>query len=133
MGNFLKKYKNIILAIIIAVVVFFLYTRFFGSSDDQSNSLLVAESGSVLQEVAIGKEFLSILLELRSLTLDESLFEDRSFLILQDFSQEVRPQPSGRPNPFSDIGNNPTPPPTPPPLLDDGSSGGASVLPGNVN
>ena len=107
MKEFFSKYKNILIAVIIAVVVFFLYTRFFRSSEGDINSLLVASQGGTVQEIAIGKEFLAILLELRSLSLDDSLFEDRSFLILQDFSQEVSPQPSGRPNPFLNIGDDP--------------------------
>jgi hypothetical protein len=100
-----KKYKNIILIIVIAVVIFFVYTKFFSSSDQQSNDLLlVAGSGRAVEEVATGREFLSILLELRSLRLDESIFEDELFLVLKDFSQEVSPQPAGRPNPFLNIG-----------------------------
>ena len=111
MTVFFAKYKNIFIAIVIAVVVFFLYTRFFSSSDNDSNSLLIAgSSGGTAQESVVGKEFLTVLLELRSIELDTSLFEDRAFLILKDFSQEVSPQPSGRPNPFLEIGNDPTPP-----------------------
>jgi hypothetical protein len=117
MTEFFTKYKNIFLAIIIAVIVFFLYTRFFGNSENQSDSLLIAGSGGTTQEITIGKEFLSVLLELRSINLDESLFESKSFLILRDFSQEVEPQASGRPNPFREIGFDPIPPPSIP--LDD--------------
>jgi len=111
MKELFVKYKNIFLVVIIAVAVFFLYSFFFKGDDETLNSLLKVQSGSGnSQDAAIGKEFLTLLLELRSLDLDETLFSDKSFQILEDFSQEVKPQPTGRDNPFLKIGNDPATP-----------------------
>jgi len=109
MKELFKKYKNIILIIVIAVVLFFLYQIFLAGDDDLSDtSLLIAQPAvDDIQNAAIGREFLSVLLKLRSLDLDETIFSDRSFVILKDFSQEIKPQPSGRANPFLQIGNDP--------------------------
>jgi len=105
MKDLFLKYKNIALVIIIAVVVFFLYSIFF-TGDGSTDSLLTSESGGRAEEAVVGKEFLAVLLEIRSLDLDESLFSDKPFLLLRDFSQEVEPQPTGRSNPFAVIGND---------------------------
>ena len=105
MMEIIKKYKNIVLIIVIAVIIFTLYSIFF--EDRVSDSLLSGSSGDTdAQSAAVGKEFLSVLLELRSLELKTDIFSDRTFLILRDFSQTVEPQPTGRPNPFANIGND---------------------------
>ena len=103
MKDFYNKYKNILLVIVITVVVFFIYSTFF-SGRGSSNSFLQTEIVGGEGEALVGKELLATLLELRSLSLDESIFSTRAFIILRDFSQEVQPQATGRPNPFNDIG-----------------------------
>lgn len=107
MNSFFSKYKNIFLIIIIAALLYFLYTYFFDSQD--GDKPLVSSTHNTSQSALVGKEFLATLLELRSLDLDSTIFEERFFVILRDFSQEVEPQPAGRPNPFAEIGNDPAP------------------------
>lgn len=99
------KYKNILLIIVITVIIFVLYSTFI-AGDETPSSFLQSEGVGGDKEALVGKELLVTLLELRSLTLDESLFSDRAFVILRDFSQEVQPQAIGRPNPFSAIGTD---------------------------
>ena len=106
MKEFFAKYKNIALVIIIALAGYSLYSAFFAGRGDRG-SLLSTRPGVSEEDVLIGKEFLTTLLELRSLDLDESIFSDESFTALEDFSQEVEPQPAGRPNPFREIGSDP--------------------------
>ncbi|PIP86707.1 hypothetical protein COV42_02595 [Candidatus Campbellbacteria bacterium CG11_big_fil_rev_8_21_14_0_20_44_21] len=108
MKNFFSRYRNVILAVAIAVLVFFLYKTFLSNSGEK-RVLLGTDSADNDGSAASGREFLTTLLELRSLELDESIFSDRAFVILRDFSREVSPQPSGRPNPFAEIGNEPAP------------------------
>jgi hypothetical protein len=104
MMEIFSKYKNIVLVVVIAVVVFSAYSFFFGGDVSVSDSMLSSDAIGDKQSAIVGKEFLTTLLELRSLKLDESLFSDRAFTSLKDFSQELSPQPSGRPNPFAPIG-----------------------------
>ncbi len=98
--NFFKQNQTLILVIVIVVIAFFAYTYFFTGKD----------SGAVLetQEVSIvtpaDQDLISLLLELKSITLDESIFSNPSFQSLQDFSQELVPEPVGRINPFAPLG-----------------------------
>lgn len=55
---------------------------------------------------APGRELLSLLLELKALELNESLFSDPAFRSLRDMSQELAPQPAGRTNPFAPLGSD---------------------------
>ncbi len=53
----------------------------------------------------IGREFLTSLLNLKNITLDDSLFTEPSFTSLQDFSTTVAATSAqGRPNPFAPLG-----------------------------
>ena len=51
----------------------------------------------------VGKETLDILLALKSLELDESIFKEFSFKSLQDFSIELGEKELGRDNPFENF------------------------------
>jgi hypothetical protein len=101
MPKFFKKYKKIIYVLVAVILLFALYNFFFAGDDD--GALLVSEvSGS--GNVDVGREILASLLEIRAFKLDESIFENKGFKLLLDFSQEIESQPVGRPNPFSPIG-----------------------------
>jgi hypothetical protein len=126
MKELFSKYKNIFLILIISVAIFVVYTIFFAGKDFSSNSLLGSSSQNQ-ESVAIGKEFLNILSELKTLDLDRSLFDKKSFIILRDFSQTVEPQPSGRPNPFSPIGIDIEIPDDISSFFDSSSSGGGNL------
>jgi hypothetical protein len=97
MMKLFQKYKNTITIIVIIGAGFFVYTTFFKS--ENSGGALVAENVNPTQ-TAVEQELLSLLLELRSIQLDISLFGDPEFQSLSDFSQELVPEPVGRPNPF---------------------------------
>ena len=95
MMNLFSKYKNIILVIVVIVIGFFAYNAFLKPG---------AESTLTAQEVnpgqtAVEQELIALLLELRSIRLDLGIFEDPEFQSLTDFSQELIPEPVGRPNP----------------------------------
>jgi len=105
MKNLLNKYKNIFIVVVICIVVFILYKSFF-APNTETGTLLSSDNVSNSQSAVIGKDFLNVLLELRSIELDETIFSERAFVILRDFSQTVAPQPTGRPNPFADIGKD---------------------------
>ena len=100
----LKKYKNIIIGAVVVVVLFFLYSAFL--KGDGNTDTLVSESPEGLNS-DVTMELLSILLEIRSITLNEKIFSDEGFSSLEDFSQEIPQEPVGRPNPFLPIGTDP--------------------------
>lgn len=85
---------------VLLVVVWFIFVSGGGESDE----LLVSEfpEGEVGAQADGG--VLSLLHQLRSIELDESLFEDPAFTSLQRFDVEIEQQPTGRQNPFAPIG-----------------------------
>ncbi|MDP6387839.1 MAG: hypothetical protein QGG63_00980 [Candidatus Pacebacteria bacterium] len=98
MGIF-KKYKISILIITIAIVAGAAYTILFS---EKESALLVAErpEDSVSTQES---DLLTLLLDLRSVKLDESVFSDPVFKSLVDFGQELVSEPVGRENPFAPI------------------------------
>ncbi len=99
MKDFLRTNKKTLLVIVIVVIGFVIYSLFFAGGTEEE--LLVAESGA---NDLIGAELLTILLDLKTITLDDSLFKRDAFLSLVDFSRPITPEPIGRPNPFVPIG-----------------------------
>lgn len=97
--EFLKKHKAGILFIVIVIAAFFVYSLFFVG--DEEEALLVE---SDVRDDDVGAEMLGLLLELRSIDLEDDFFESAVFNSLVDFSRELVPQPVGRPNPFAPIG-----------------------------
>lgn len=95
----LNRYKNIIIALVIIVVAFVVYSMFFTGEDARS---LIAQDVDPAQ-TAVEQELIALLLELRSIRLELSIFEDADFQSLTDFSQELVPEPVGRENPFAPL------------------------------
>lgn len=87
----------VILAVLI-IVGYFFFSR--GNSD------AVLESQIKTADEVIGKDLLLSLLKLKTIKLDDSLFKDKVFLSLQDWTIELVPQPVGRNNPFLPLGKN---------------------------
>ena len=100
--DFLKKYKTTIIGVIIILVIFFAY-QFFFSGGTGGNPLVSVTPANTTESTA-GLELLSLLLELRSITLDNDLFDSSSFQNLVDFTVDIIPEPVGRSNPFAPIG-----------------------------
>lgn len=96
----LKKYKNKILIVVIIIVAAIGYNILFGGEE---NNLLMSESVN-----AVGKteddELISLLINLRLINLDGSIFSDPVFRSLEDFGQKLAPESVGRNNPFAPIG-----------------------------
>lgn len=100
MNGFLKRYKNILIAAIIIIAAFVAYSLFFTGGEDAT---LVAEEVDAAEQV-VEQELIGLLLELRSIRLNTSLFSDERFQSLKDFSQDVVQEPVGRVNPFAPLG-----------------------------
>lgn len=88
--------KGIIAAVAIFIMVMFLYNLFFKAENLSVPSELSASS--------IGDDLLKIHSELQAVSLDREIFSSSGYLLLSDFSVEIPPQATGRPNPFNIIG-----------------------------
>lgn len=95
------KQNKIILIVLVLVVVGFTWFGFF--REPVSTTLLTNESradASVAEQ-----EILRLLLDMRSIRLDSSIFENSAFASLRDFGREIIPEPVGRTNPFAPTQN----------------------------
>lgn len=98
----LKKYKNTLLIIVIIVLLFSAYTILFGNDDDNVLSVIEPQGPGATVE----RELLALLLELRSIELNENIFNDPVFKSLINFSRPIAPEPVGRENPFAPVVGN---------------------------
>ena len=92
--------KTTIIVLVIAGVGFFGY-NYLTRTNAPTDLLVQQNSGDTSK---MGAEVLSALNQLKTLRLDSSVFSDKTFLSLRDFSQSLNPEPVGRINPFSPIG-----------------------------
>jgi hypothetical protein len=73
----------------------------------QSSNAQVAAQNSPLapNDTAISDKLLTLLLNMRTIELNQSIFTDAAFTSLKDFSTTINPEPNpGRANPFAPIG-----------------------------
>lgn len=98
--NILTQHKNLFLGLFAILVLFAGYKFFFSASD--APALVATEVAPAGQGGAI----LATLLQLKSLTLNGTLFATPAFRTLRDFSQRLVPEPVGRDNPFAPIGTS---------------------------
>lgn len=106
------KLKNILMFVLIGAFMIAGYFFFFRKSPDQAP--LVAEPGSAVLPTATTdttvsqatQDFLPVLLNVKSIKLDNSIFLNPAFLSLRDSSIVlVQDGTEGRPNPFAPIGS----------------------------
>jgi hypothetical protein len=98
------KTSTILNIFIILLVVGIAGAGYYFFTGQGGSALLSSESANASPETVAGRDFLNLLVSLRSLRLDDSVFSDTSFTSLKDFSVELKPQPRGRNNPFLPIG-----------------------------
>lgn len=67
------------------------------SSNTPTQNVLFAENAPELAEV---RDIVSILNQLKTISIDDAIFRDPAFMALTDFHREISPQPKGRQNPF---------------------------------
>lgn len=103
------KIKNIILFGGLALAMVITYLTFFGGDKpaDLVTTGSTTESTAPLADgSALGGEFLSLLLNIKTISLNDSIFADPAFENLSDASIILRPDGTeGRPNPFAPLGN----------------------------
>jgi hypothetical protein len=115
MGSFFQNKANVVTAGLIILVLlgggFFLIKSRQGSATPASFVSADTQSlpigfGAITPTSNVGasNNLISVLSGLRTITLDGSLFQDPSFLGLQDFGIPLQEEPVGRYNPFLPIG-----------------------------
>ncbi len=100
MMSLIQRYQNFIVIAVVIIAGFIAYSFFFTGGDEQ-----VLSTTEVAQSAEVDRELIALLLELKGITLDESLFADQRFRSLQDFSQDLVAEPVGRVNPFAPLGS----------------------------
>lgn len=93
------RFKNIFIILVVVAAAFVAYSVFFTGGN--TGALTVQEVDP--SQTAVEQELIALLLQLKSIKLDPSLFDNADFQSLQDFSQGLVPEPVGRPNPFSPL------------------------------
>src|SRR3990170_4555866 len=101
------KIKNIIIFAVIFILLVVVYVVFLRPKPAPS---LVGTAGTPVTASAptssqVGQEFLSLLLNIRSIKLDDAIFSNPAFGLLQDYTIILVPEGNeGRLNPFAPIG-----------------------------
>ena len=116
----MPKLKNIIIFLVIGALVVLAYFFFFKESSETEN--LVSSPGqtsplsaSVAGEVAEAKDFLTLLLSVKNIKLDDAVLSDIAFTSLDGSNSIILVSDGneGRPNPFAPFGTDAVaPPPT---------------------
>jgi hypothetical protein len=74
-----------------------LLTQNSSTSGTPTQDILFAENAPELAEV---RDIVSILNQLKTISIDDTIFKEPAFMALTDFHREISPQPKGRANPF---------------------------------
>lgn len=90
------KQNKIILIVLVVIIAGFAW---YGLADrTPSTSLLTNDSRA--DSTVVEQDILRLLLDMRSIRLDSSVFENPAFTSLRDFGRSIVPEPVGRTNPF---------------------------------
>lgn len=101
--------RNIIILAIVVILAIVGYSVFFKKDTAQTGGLVTTSGQGAGQTASVidspGKDFVTLLLNIRTLKLDDSIFSNTAFTSLQDFSRPIPPDTDpGRPNPFAPLG-----------------------------
>lgn len=108
-----KILKPVIIFIVIALLGFGAYTYISKKKSTEQGTLVSSNVGASSPSNAstesedVSNHFLDLLLNLKNIKLDTSIFNATTFVALQDFSSPISPDPNpGRPNPFAPVGQD---------------------------
>lgn len=99
-----KKIAGLAVGVVLLGLVYYVY------SSSGSSALLTSSEEATSP---LSQEILTVLGELRTITLDPALFSDPVFVSLTDFGVTIPPQQAGRRNPFAPVGAPSATPSTP--------------------
>lgn len=109
-----SKIKNIIILVAVGALLVLAYVFFVKKSPEERNLVASAPTGAALPSAdvldknsQIARDFLSLLLSVKSIKLDDTIFSDLAFISLRDSSITLTPTgDEGRINPFAPIGSD---------------------------
>ncbi len=118
MSTFLKTFLILLVIVVFGAIVYLLVSDTDFISSGNTNSPLATSSGQPVSGLAtsntaaaaidaqvVSQEFLTQLLNIRSIKLRDDIFSRPSFISLTDFTiQLIQPGNEGRPNPFAPFG-----------------------------
>jgi hypothetical protein len=94
--------------LIISILAITLTLSYLGVSSEIFAQERNIEGDTEAEKETVGKDetvaLLGLIIELKSISLETSILEDKRFKNLVDFSVELLPKPQGRPNPFLPVG-----------------------------
>lgn len=95
----LLKKNIVVIGVLVAAAAVLFY--FFSSGGSSATVTSVTQ-----EESPVSHEILATLGNLRTIKLDNSLFQDPLFLSLSDFGVSIPPAAAGRRNPFAPVGQD---------------------------
>ncbi len=104
--------KNIIIFIVIAAALILAYIFFFKQAPAEppltsSSANPVLPTGNEGSNPSSNQDFLSVLLNVKNIGLNDNIFSDPAFASLRDTSVNLTPDGTeGRPNPFAPFGSD---------------------------
>jgi hypothetical protein len=109
----MPKLKNIIIFVIIATVFVLIYL-FYIKKGPETPALIYSSGAPAVSNTTAGvvnetqtQDFLSLLLNVKNINLDNAIFSDDAFMSLRDSSITLTPDGNeGRINPFAPIGSD---------------------------
>ena len=108
------KIRNIVIFTSIAAALILIYIFFIRQPSAPTATLVSSTStptaldtGVAEQNSSVAREFLTLLLSVKSIKLNDAIFADNSFASLRDSSIVLTPDATeGRPNPFAPFGTD---------------------------
>ncbi len=108
-----SKIKNVIIFLVIATIFILIYVFFIKKAPDTTTLISSSPNSATLNTTtsdnnsSVVKDFLPLLLGIKNIKLDDSIFSDNAFISLHDSSITLTPDGNeGRPNPFAPLGND---------------------------
>lgn len=115
----MPKIRNIIIFVAIFIVIILVYMYFFKPAPETpslvSSTPTPAAGTDVTslpnaEDATVANDFLTLLLSVKNIKLEDAIFSDEAFKSLHDSSIElIQDGTEGRPNPFAPIGSDSTP------------------------
>lgn len=109
----MPKIRNIIIFVVIGTALVLVYIFFVKPSGESETPSLVSSSPSavtntaIVDNSAVTQEFLTLLLSVRSIKLNDTIFSDKAFGTLLETPIDLAPDGTeGRPNPFAPLGSD---------------------------
>jgi hypothetical protein len=100
--QFISRYINIIILGLVVVGAVIAYNVFYlGPNSESDDAGAIRAENQAVASSEIGREIVTTLNRLKSITIDPDFFTEERFQRLVDFSVDIQEQPVGKNNPFN--------------------------------